>query len=74
MLSSRARSLPASSTAALDAEIKARIADGADIINLTGGELDFPTPEQAADGARRAITEGLTRYTPVAGVRPLRKP
>jgi len=73
VLSSRARSLPASSTAALDADIKARIAGGADIINLTGGELDFPTPEQAADGARRAITEGLTRYTPVAGVRPLRE-
>ncbi|MGW3439264.1 pyridoxal phosphate-dependent aminotransferase [Streptomyces bacillaris] len=73
MLSSRARSLPASSTAALDAEIKARIAAGADIINLTGGELDFPTPAQAADGARRAITEGRTRYTPVAGIGPLRE-
>ncbi|MGW2953637.1 pyridoxal phosphate-dependent aminotransferase [Streptomyces eurythermus] len=73
MLSTRARTLPASSTAALDAHVKALLADGADIINLTGGELDFPTPEQAADGARRAIAEGHTRYTPVAGIGPLRE-
>lgn len=73
MLSSRAKTLPASSTAALDAHVKSLLADGADIINLTGGELDFPTPEQAADGARRAIAEGRTRYTPVAGITPLRE-
>ncbi|MEV7280845.1 pyridoxal phosphate-dependent aminotransferase [Streptomyces sp. NPDC093111] len=73
MLSNRARTLPASSTAALDAHIKALQADGADIVNLTGGELDFPTPEQAAEGARRAIAEGRTRYTPVAGIGPLRE-
>jgi aspartate aminotransferase len=73
VLSSRAKTLPASSTAALDAHVKSLLADGADIINLTGGELDFPTPEQAADGARRAIAEGRTRYTPVAGITPLRE-
>jgi aspartate aminotransferase len=72
VISSRAASLPASSTAALDAHVKALLADGADIVNLTGGELDFPTPEQAAEGARRAIAEGRTRYTPVAGVGQLR--
>ncbi|GAA2770718.1 pyridoxal phosphate-dependent aminotransferase [Streptomyces showdoensis] len=73
MLSNRARNLPASSTAALDAHVKALQADGADIINLTGGELDFPTPDQAAEGARRAIAAGHTRYTPVAGIGPLRE-
>ncbi|MCX5316121.1 pyridoxal phosphate-dependent aminotransferase [Streptomyces sp. NBC_00154] len=73
MLSHRAQTLPASSTAALDAHIKALLADGADIINLTGGELDFPTPLQAADGAREAIAAGHTRYTPVAGITPLRE-
>ncbi|MFJ6350517.1 pyridoxal phosphate-dependent aminotransferase [Streptomyces sp. NPDC092046] len=73
MLSTRARRLPASSTAALDAHIKSLLAGGADIINLTGGELDFPTPEQAADGAREAIAAGRTRYTPVAGIGPLRE-
>ncbi|MFF3000735.1 pyridoxal phosphate-dependent aminotransferase [Streptomyces sp. NPDC057950] len=73
MLSPRARTLPASSTAALDAHIKSLLADGADIINLTGGELDFPTPQQAADGARQAITAGHTRYTAVAGITALRE-
>lgn len=73
MLSTRARTLPASSTAALDAHIKSLVAGGADIINLTGGEVDFPTPDQAGDGARRAIAEGRTRYTPVAGIGPLRE-
>ncbi|WP_407835779.1 aminotransferase class I/II-fold pyridoxal phosphate-dependent enzyme [Streptomyces sp. DSM 116496] len=73
MLSIRARTLPASSTAALDAHIKSLMADGADVINLTGGELDFPTPDQASDGGRQAISQGLTRYTPVAGIGPLRE-
>ncbi|MDD9375745.1 aminotransferase class I/II-fold pyridoxal phosphate-dependent enzyme [Streptomyces sp. ZAF1911] len=73
MLSTRARTLPASSTAALDAHIKSLMADGADVINLTGGELDFPTPDQASDGGRQAISRGLTRYTPVAGIGPLRE-
>ncbi|MFF3409546.1 pyridoxal phosphate-dependent aminotransferase [Streptomyces sp. NPDC002742] len=73
MLSHRAQTLPASSTAALDAHIKSLLADGADIINLTGGELDFPTPQQAADGAHQAIAAGHTRYTAVAGITALRE-
>ncbi|MFG3172308.1 pyridoxal phosphate-dependent aminotransferase [Streptomyces sp. NPDC048200] len=73
MLSHRAQTLPASSTAALDAHIKSLLADGADIINLTGGELDFPTPQQAADGAHQAIDAGHTRYTAVAGLTELRE-
>ncbi|MCX5130030.1 pyridoxal phosphate-dependent aminotransferase [Streptomyces sp. NBC_00347] len=73
MLSTRARTLPASSTAALDAHVKSLLADGADVVNLTGGELDFPTPDQACDGGRQAISRGLTRYTPVAGIGPLRE-
>ncbi|MET0134681.1 MAG: aminotransferase class I/II-fold pyridoxal phosphate-dependent enzyme [Kibdelosporangium sp.] len=73
MLSQRAAGLSPSSTAALDARVKKLIADGVDVINLTGGEVDFPTPQQACAGGRRAIDQGYTRYTPVAGIFPLRQ-
>jgi aspartate aminotransferase len=73
MLSKRAVGLPPSSTAALDARVKQLVAEGADIINLTGGEVDFPTPDEACEGGRRAIDEGHTRYTAVAGIPSLRQ-
>ncbi|MEV6603139.1 pyridoxal phosphate-dependent aminotransferase [Kutzneria sp. NPDC051319] len=73
MISRRAAALPPSSTATLDAHVKKLVADGADVINLTGGELDFPTPDVACRGGIRAIEDGFTRYTAVAGIAPLRQ-
>ena len=48
-------------------------AQGTDIVILSQGEPDFDTPENIRDAAKRAIDEGKTRYTPVAGVLPLRE-
>ncbi|MET8155512.1 pyridoxal phosphate-dependent aminotransferase [Sphaerisporangium sp. NPDC005289] len=73
MLSRRAAQLPPSSTAALDAHAKQLAAEGVDVINLTSGELAFPTPQEASDGGIKAITDGRTRYTAVAGIPPLRQ-
>ncbi|WP_424533448.1 pyridoxal phosphate-dependent aminotransferase [Sphaerisporangium viridialbum] len=73
MLSRRAARLPPSSTAALDAHAKQLAEDGVDVINLTSGEVDFPTPDQACEGGINAITSGFTRYTAVAGISPLRQ-
>jgi aspartate aminotransferase len=73
MLNHRAVLLPPSSTAALDAHVKQLAADGVDVVNLTGGEVDFPTPDEACRGGHRAIDDGLTRYTPVAGIPALRQ-
>jgi aspartate aminotransferase len=73
MISRRAATIPASSTATLDAHVKKLVADGVDVINLTGGELDFPTPDVARRGGIDAIENGFTRYTAVAGIAPLRQ-
>src|SRR4051794_34718194 len=73
MISRRAASIPLSSTATLDAHVKKLAAEGTDVINLTGGELDFPTPEVASLGGIDAIESGFTRYTAVSGIAPLRQ-
>lgn len=46
---------------------------GVTILKLNIGEPDFNTPEFIADAARRAIKEGKTRYTDVAGTPELRR-
>ncbi|MGW4213689.1 pyridoxal phosphate-dependent aminotransferase [Lentzea sp. NPDC004789] len=72
MLNRRAAMVPPSSTASLDAYVKQLVADGVDVVNLTGGEVDFPTPDKACRGGVDAIKHGLTRYTAVAGIPALR--
>ncbi|WP_245173077.1 pyridoxal phosphate-dependent aminotransferase [Streptomyces aureus] len=71
-LARRAAQVPPSATAALDAQAKALIAQGVDVINLTSGEPAFPTVEPAAQAARDAIAADFTRYTPAAGIPELR--
>ncbi|WP_149763809.1 pyridoxal phosphate-dependent aminotransferase [Neomesorhizobium albiziae] len=46
---------------------------GVDIVTLSQGEPDFDTPEAVRKAGIAAIREGKTRYTPVAGVKPLRE-
>ena len=70
--SSNIANLEPSATIALASRVKARIAEGHDIIDLTAGEPDFPTPRFIAEAGVRAIQEGYTRYTPAAGIPPLR--
>lgn len=48
-------------------------AEGKDIINLTVGEPDFDTPEHIKEAARKALKDGLTKYTPVDGTVGLKK-
>lgn len=48
-------------------------AKGLDIIDLSIGEPDFVTPEHIREAAKKAIDEGYTHYTPVAGYAELRK-
>ncbi|TVR76270.1 MAG: pyridoxal phosphate-dependent aminotransferase [Chitinophagaceae bacterium] len=47
--------------------------EGRDIISLSLGEPDFNTPEYIGNAAKKAIDEGYTHYTPVAGYAELRK-
>jgi len=44
-----------------------------DMINLSVGEPDFPTPDHIKEAGRRAIAENFTRYTPQPGFDDLRE-
>ncbi|WP_338467096.1 pyridoxal phosphate-dependent aminotransferase [Novosphingobium sp. ZN18A2] len=48
-------------------------AAGADIISLSVGEPDFPTPAHVIAAAKAALDAGDTRYTPVPGTAALRE-
>jgi aspartate aminotransferase len=48
-------------------------AAGADIVSLTTGEPDFPTPEHVIEAAFRAARAGQTRYTTVSGTPELKQ-
>ena len=72
-LSSRAMSVQASTTIAIDAMYKKMRADGIDVIGFGAGEPDFNTPEFIKEAGIRAIKNNLTRYTPAAGLETLRK-
>lgn len=47
-------------------------AQGIDIIDLSLGEPDFPTPKHITDAATAAMEGGFTKYSPVAGLPDLR--
>ena len=53
--------------------VAARRAAGAKVISLSAGEPDFDTPAHIRAAAIDAINAGHTRYTQVAGMRPLRE-
>ena len=46
---------------------------GVDIVDLTIGEPDFPTPAHISEAAYRAAQAGNTKYTNSRGILPLRK-
>jgi aspartate aminotransferase len=48
-------------------------AQGKDVISLSVGEPDFDTPDNIKEAAIAAIRRGETKYTPVAGIQPLRE-
>ena len=48
-------------------------AQGIDITDLSLGEPDFDTPQHIKDGAKKAIDENFSHYTPVAGYLDLRQ-
>ena len=70
--SSNVDRLRESATIAASARAKRLRAEGRPIVDLGAGEPDFPTPRFVIDAAHRALDAGATRYTPVAGIEPLR--
>ena len=72
-LADRVLQVPPSPTLAVNAKAKALRAAGADILNFSVGEPDMPTPAYVCEAGKKAIDDGHTRYTPVAGILELRE-
>ena len=72
-LAQRLASLQPSATLAMAARAGAMKASGIDVIDLSVGEPDFPTPEHICQAGKAAISAGKTKYTPAAGIPALRE-
>ncbi|MCL2368216.1 MAG: pyridoxal phosphate-dependent aminotransferase [Oscillospiraceae bacterium] len=72
-LSKIATEVVASSTLAVDALAKQLKAAGKDVVGFGTGEPDFDTPEPIKQAAIDALAAGETKYTPAAGIVPLRE-
>nr|WP_211693327.1 pyridoxal phosphate-dependent aminotransferase [Natronomonas halophila] len=48
-------------------------ADGVDVVDLSVGEPDFPTPENISAAGKQAIDDGHTGYPPSNGIPPLKE-
>ncbi len=73
MLSDRIQKVGMSPTMRISAKATAMKAEGIDVINLSVGEPDFPTPENIGAAAKKAIDDNFTKYTHNDGILPLRK-
>ncbi|MFD2236253.1 pyridoxal phosphate-dependent aminotransferase [Aureimonas populi] len=62
-----------SATIAVTQKARELKAKGRDVISLGAGEPDFDTPDNIKNAAIDAIRRGETKYTPVAGIVPLRE-
>src|SRR6185295_17994680 len=71
-LSSRALAVSPSPTVAMDARYKELLAQGRPVLSLGAGEPDLPMPKVAVEAAIKALNEGKTRYSHMAGLPELR--
>jgi len=72
-LSKRVLSMQESQTMRITGLAKKMKAEGKDIVSLSAGEPDFPTPDNVSDAGIDAIRSGFTRYTANAGIPELKK-
>lgn len=72
-VSNIAEAVRASTTLAVDSIARQMKADGLDVVGFGTGEPDFNTPDNINMAGIKAICEGKTKYTPAAGIIPLRK-
>ena len=62
-----------SATLAIKALATELEAEGADVVDLSVGQPDFPTPETVVEAGKAAIDAGKTGYTTSKGIAPLRE-
>ena len=68
----RVRQVGDSATLAMSAKAKAMQQQGVDVINLSAGEPDFPTPPAVVEAAQAYLASGQIKYTATAGMPELR--
>ena len=55
------------------ARVRELVAQGRDIVKLTAGEPDFPTPDHAQEAAIALMRDNQVGYTPINGTQPMRE-
>ena len=65
--------VPTSSTIKMAQMAREKRQAGKEVINLTLGEPDFPTPDFIVEAGAKALRDGFTKYTPVPGLLSLRE-
>lgn len=73
MVAQRIKEMTPSATSMLAGKINEMRAMGEDIASFNLGEPDFPTPSRITEACFKALEEGHTKYSSVAGILPLRK-
>jgi aspartate/methionine/tyrosine aminotransferase len=73
MLAKRVNRIGMSTTLRISAAAKALRAEGKDVVDLSIGEPDFPTPAHVKDAAKRALDRNATGYTANEGIVELRR-
>ncbi len=69
----RLKNLKPSATLEITAKANQLKKEGFDVIGFGAGEPDFDTPVHIKEAAIKAINDGKTKYTPVAGITELRE-
>jgi aspartate aminotransferase len=72
-LAERTRFIKPSVTLAIAAKAGKLRSEGVDVVNFSAGEPDFDTPEHIKAAAVEALRKGMTKYTDVKGIEPLRE-
>lgn len=72
VVSKRASCIEPSVTLSLNTRANELKEKGEDVVGLAAGEPDFDTPDVIKEAAIKAIRDGKTKYTPAAGIAPLR--
>jgi aspartate aminotransferase len=73
MLSQRVQRIGLSPTLRIAARAQRMRAEGVDVVDLSAGEPDFPTPEPVVRAANEALDAGFTKYVANDGILELRQ-
>src|SRR5450756_133056 len=72
-LSTRITSMSGSATVKMMDKARAMKRQGIDVMDLSGGDPDFDTPEHIQKAAVESMRSGFTHYVPSRGIPELRK-